>query len=194
MNRVVGITLLVLTAVLYAQDGPPINQVDGAPGGVALQTVYVVNGSNQTIGICWSPSTDTSGRRSRTQVAISAISKASTAVVTSTAHGIHASARPSVTISGATGTGWITGINGTFVATVIDADTFSVPVDSSGFDTLGGTVVFTTSGPRTSVAEWSVWKIAYDGSGNAIWKGWLGGKRTYENACSDASSTTVQQQ
>ncbi len=197
MLRVLFVILSLATVAIFAQDGPPVNQIDGAPGGAAMATVYAVNGTNQTIGICWSPAGDPGGARSRRQVAISAISKASPAVVTSVGHGIPISSRPSVTISGATGTGWVSGantVNGTFVATVIDADTFSIPVDTSGNGTLGGTVVFTTTGPRITIAEWAVQKIGYDGAGNAIWKGWLGGKRSYDNICANASSTSVQQQ
>lgn len=188
---------LALACAAYAQDAPPVNQIDGPAGGPAEQTVYVINGSNQTVGICWALSGDPTGSRSFRQVAISAISKANPGVITSVAHGIHASARPNVTISGATGTGWVSGattVNGTFVATVIDADTFSIPVNTTGNGTLGGTVVFTTTGPRTVYAEWAVYKIAYDGSGNAIWKGWLNGKRSFDSKCSDATSTSIQQQ
>lgn len=169
-------------------------RISDEPAKPAFSEVFVPNGSNQTIAICYAKSVVTTGTRVTTKVPISAISKASPAVVTSVGHGIHASARPSVTISGATGTGWVTGINGTFVGTYIDADTFSVPVDSSGFGTLAGTVVFTTTGPRTTVAEWAIQKLTYDVSGNVIGKNWLYGSSDFVARCSDASGTTVQQQ
>jgi len=77
-----------------------------------------------------------------TSKSISAISKANPAVVTSTGHGLVIGSHPGVTITGATGTGW-TAVNRLWYATVIDANTFSIPVDSTGFGTLGGTITFT---------------------------------------------------
>jgi hypothetical protein len=144
---------------------------------------------------CESQSNDAvvTGRRSHTQVPISAVSKATAAVITSTGHGLPISSRPQITISGATGTGW-TAINGNFTATVIDADTFSIPVDSSAFGTLGGTVVFLTTAPRLTVAEWSVKRLVYDASSNLIWSGWQSGTRAYNQKCSDATSSTNNQQ
>lgn len=197
------IILLLLFAIAgIAQEGTPV-RISDDPANSAVTFVYTVNGSNQTTAICLARSVLTTGQRPATKVSISAISKASPAVVTSASHGFPLSARPSVTISGATGTGWVSGantVNGTFIATIIDADTFSiatsagVPVDTSGNGTLAGTVIFTTTAPRLSVEDWAVQKIDYDGSGNAIWKGWLAGSSAYRAKCSDASSTSVQQQ
>ncbi len=181
--------LLLAASAALAQD---VNQIDGPPSR-AMQTVLVVNGSNQTIGICWSPSILTTGPRARARVSISTVSKASAAVVTSTAHGFDLNSRPLVTISGATGTGW-TAINATWTATYVSADTFSIPIDSSAFGTLAGTVVFATTAPRTGVYEWAVERILYDVSGNAVWKGWLAGSVGYNARCSDANTTTLNQQ
>ena len=183
------ILLLSLAVSAFAQNGQPV-RIQDDPSTDAVQTVAILSGSN-TVALCYALSSDYN-RFART-VAISAVSKANPAVVTSVGHGFPTSARPSVTISGATGTGW-TGINGTFVATVIDADTFSIPVDSTGFGTLGGTVVFGTSAPRTVVSEWAIKKFAYDGSGNFIWSGWINGITTYTQKCSNATVTTVSQQ
>lgn len=156
-------------------------------------------------------------RLNNTPVAISAISKANPGVVTSVGHGFPVSTsstntalmeRPQVTISGATGTGWITGVNGTFTAVVIDADTFSLysqagtALDTSGFGTLAGTVVFATTAPRTTIYEWAVKKFAYDPANNFLWAGWLIGKGSppaigssrYGDKCSDTSSSVLNQQ
>lgn len=187
MKRLV-ITLLSVLPI-WAQTGQPV-RVSDDPSASAVQKVYVVSGSS-TVAICTALSQDPS--RVNNVVAISAVSKANPAVVTSTGHGFDTNSRPQVRISGATGTGW-TGINDTWTATVIDANTFSIPIDSTGFGTLGGTVTFTTTAPRKTVSEWSVQKIAYDGSGNAIWSGWLAGATAYRQKCSDATSTTVVQQ
>lgn len=193
--------LLACAAGLLAQSGAPVRVTEDPPPD-AVSFIYVINGSSQITAICSARSTVTSGARASTNISISAISKANPAVVTSTAHGLDpsltmnsttATTRPLVTISGATGTGW-SAVNATFTATVIDADTFSIPVNSSAFGTLGGTVTFTTTAPRVSAYEWSVQKLAYDASGNVFFKGWLGGTSAYVNRCSDASSTTLQQQ
>lgn len=170
-----------------------VNQSDGPPSGASIQTVYVYSGSN-VIGICWSKSLPDNSRPRTATVAISAVSKANPAVVTSTGHGLALLTLPQVTISGATGTGW-TALNATWTATVIDADTFSIPIDSSGFGTLAGTVVFRTSAPRQTIAEWAVQSLSYGGPSSSIsTKTWLQGSNTYGAKCSDVGSTTVGRQ
>lgn len=177
-------------------DGPPVAISEGSPP-VGWEVVLCYDGVCGATGtdltaLCYARSTLTTGLRAATKVAISAVSKASAAVVTSTGHGFPISARPIVTISGATGTGW-TGINATWTATVIDANTFSIPINSTTFGTLGGTVVFTTTAPRTTQAEWAVQKLVYD-THTLIWKGWLNGSSGLQAKCSDATSTAVTQQ
>lgn len=156
----------------------------------------VVFNTSQLIYTCKSQA-DSTARMDRTGVAISAISKATAAIITSTAHGLALNSRPGIRISGATGTGW-TGINTTptqtATATVIDADTFSVAVDSTGFGTLGGSPVFVTSAPRSTYPEWAVQKFAYDLGQNLIGVFWLNGSSRYASKCSDAASTSVNQQ
>jgi len=186
------ISLFVFLAwCLRAQDGTPVITGEGSPP-TGYQFILNYTGANLT-SLCIARSAIQTGQRLAVHVAISAVSKANPAVVTSTAHGFNVNSRPAVTISGATGTGW-TGINGNFVATVIDANTFSIPVDSTGFGTLAGTVTFVTTAPRTGVPEWAVKKLVYDGSNNLIWIGWLNGSSAYQAKCSDATSTTVSQQ
>jgi len=195
LNSRAALSILLLlggAAICHAQTS--VNQSDGAPSGAPIQTVYVYSGSS-LVGQCWAKSLPDSSRTRTATVAISAISKASAAVITSTGHGLTLLTLPQVTISGATGTGWATGINGTFTATVIDANTFSVPVDSSAFGTLAGTVVFSTSAPRQTIAEWAVQIFAYGGPSGAISsKTWLQGSNSYGAKCSDVTSTTVGRQ
>jgi hypothetical protein len=91
------------------------------------------------------------------------VSKANPAVITSVAHGMLAGS--AVKISGATA-GCVT-IIGVWAITIIDADTFSIPLDSSGFaGTFDGIV--TTFAPRTNALCWSIQKNFYDGSSRAI--------------------------
>ncbi len=168
----------------------------------AQQSVSIVTEPDQQVlnytgslltSACYAKSTLTIGPRASTYVAISGISKAAAAVVTSTGHGFAVSSRPQVTISGATGTGW-TGVNATWTATILGADTFSIPIDSQAFGTLAGTIVFVTTAPRSTMYEWKVQKLVYDTSNLLIWTGWLGGSPAYTWRCSDASSTTLKQQ
>ena len=191
--RLSSILLVLFVCIAGAQSpASPVNQSDGPPSGPAIQTVFVYN-SGAVIAQCWSPSQPTTLLPRTTSVSISGISKASAGVVTSTGHGFTLLTRPLVTISGATGTGWVSGahtVNGTFTATVLSADTFSIPVDTSTNGTLGGTVVFTTTAPRQTVAEWSV--QLFLGAPSAVTgKAWLNGSQSFGSKCADVTSTTV---
>lgn len=187
-------TRIVLFAALAVSVSAQ-QQVQIFPG-PATQHSFVYSGSS-VIAICEALSVVTTGPRAATSVSISAISKASPGIVTSTGHGFDVYSRPRVTISGATGTGWVSGantVNGTFTATVIDADTFSIPVDTSGNGTLAGTVIFKTTAPRKTMPEWSVLRQSYDGSGFLQLTSWLNGSSAMNQKCSEASSTTLNQQ
>lgn len=71
-------------------------------------------------------------------ISISSATNANPVVfTTATAHGLTSGER--YTISGAT-VGW-TGVNGVFVVTVTSTTTFSIPVNSTGFGALSGTLV-----------------------------------------------------
>lgn len=73
-----------------------------------------------------------------TTAAITAATNANPVVLTSASHGL--ATGQSVMISGGTGN-W-TAINGTFTVTVIDADTFSIPANSTALGALAGSPVF----------------------------------------------------
>lgn len=182
--KTLAITLL-LAAIAAAQSGTPVRPTDD-PSPNAIQKVLVVSGTN-TVAVCSSPSTLSS--RSGRIVSISAASNANPVSLTSTSHGFDSNSLPTITISGGTGN-W-TAVNGTWVATITSANAFTIPVDSTSLGALTGTLVFTTTAPRKTVAEWSVQKIAYDGSNNPIWIGWLGGATSYSQKCSDYASTTI---
>jgi len=192
------ISLVLGGMALYGQEGTPVNVSDGSPL-IGYQKVLKYSGTN-LIAVCFARSVVTTGLRAATQVSISAISKASPAVVTSTGHGFDLNTNPLVTISGATGTGWVTGINGTFVAVPVDANSFSlyttagVAVDSSGFGTLAGTVVFTTTAPRYGMPEWAVQLFSYDGSNNLINVRWLGGSSSLGAKCSQSGTANLNAQ
>ena len=175
-------------ALAVGQDGLPVNVSSGPPQ-TPYQQAFTYSGTNLVMQ-CTSSSVVTTPNRSITPTAITSISKASAAVVTvSGGHGINLSTLPTVTISGATGTGW-TGINGTFVATPINTTTFSVPVNSSGFGTLGGTVQFTSTAPLLNQPVWFVKLFVYDGSNNLLSISNLAGGQP--SVC--ASSSTINNQ
>lgn len=173
-------------ALLSAQDTQEV-ALTQLPSNRAVQKFYGNDGTNIT-SACFARSADTSGIRARTKVSISAASNASPVVLTSASHGFQLTSRPKVTISGGTGN-W-TAINGVFTATIIDANTFSIPVDSSAFGALAGTVIFTTTAPRFGVPEWAV--ILYFFTAN-IQTGsmWLDGSTGLHAKCSDATSSTT---
>lgn len=104
---------------------------------------------------------------------ISSASKAATCALTITAHKVPVGARIPITISGVTGTGW-TALNTSLVATYYDANTLTVPVDSQGFGTLGGTAVVTTTYPTTSQAVWAILGVVWVSNLNVL-DGWADG-------------------
>lgn len=186
MNRLTSLFLL-LSAASVAQAQSPVT-LTGAPPPAPYTKILGYDASNNLTYVCTAQSYQQ--QRLNTAVSISTISKASAAVVTSTAHGFPTGSRASLTIAGATGTGWSI-VNTTTIATVTGADTFTIPIDTSGVSgTLGGTITFTTAAPRTGVAEWSIQRFAYDASNNLIWAGWQSGTSSMNQTCSTASSTT----
>ncbi len=86
-------------------------------------------------------------------LSVSGISKAAAAVVTVTvAHGMAVGTTLTVTIAGATGPGW-SAVNGTFTPTPTSSTAFSIPVVSTGFGTLGGTVTVAINGVLVVAAK-----------------------------------------
>lgn len=150
----------------------------GGPPAIAYQQILSYDGSNNLLYMCQAKSVHM--QESSVVVAISAASNAAAAVLTSTGHGLYASALPLVTISGGTGN-WAAA-NGTRTATIVDANTFSIPVNSTGFGALTGTLVFTTQSPRTTRPLWAVWKGVYT-SNNLTWSGWVGGTTAENQTC-----------
>lgn len=103
-------------------------------------------------------------------ITVSAVSNASTAVVTATGHGLDyqggATVLPSVTVTGGT-LNWLP-FNGTWTVTPTSANAFTIPVDTTAFGSVTGTLVFTTLAPRTTLSMWMIQKMVYDGSNNLI--------------------------
>lgn len=115
---------------------------NGTPTNAAALPTYRVYGPNGYLGVSGTVSFLNSG-------SITNVSAANPAVITSASHGLTTGAR--VTITGVTGTGAITNANTTAVATRIDDNTFSIPVDTSGGTYTSGGTWNTTGAYRVSI-------------------------------------------
>lgn len=171
------IVLLLAALAVNAQTEMRLSQRNPDTG---YQMILTYSGSN-LLYLCKANSIQPTSP----SISITSVSNAAAAVITvSGGHGFNTSALPLVTISGGTGN-W-TPLNASLTATVINSTTFSVPIDSSGFGVVTGTLVYTTRAPRTTSSVWSVQKFVYDGSDNMIWSGWVGGTPSYTTTCSSA--------
>jgi hypothetical protein len=112
----------------------------GVWGRVYFNAVMIVNNT-------WSSSSG-----SNLTTAVSACTNANPTVCTVTGHGLTVGTTYSATFTGATGS-W-TPINGSHALTAIDANTFSMPVNATGFGAMTG-----------SVAYYSGAAIEFDGTG-----------------------------
>lgn len=156
-------------------------QINSPQNSTACTTLMTYDGSNNLLYMC-------KARASLpvTQVlSISAASNASPVSLTSAGHGFDSTQLPIVTISGGTGN-W-TSINGTFTATITGANTFTIPVNSTAFGALAGTITFTTTAPRTTQPVWSVAKFVYSGSDMTAMF-FVGGSSAERNTCTGAPS------
>lgn len=171
------ILLLLAACAVQAQNDVIISQKSPSAG---YQFIMGYSGTN-LLYICRAASIQPTSP----SISIASATQANPAVFTiSGGHGFDASALPIVTVSGGTGN-W-TAVNGSFTATIISSTEFSIPVNSTTFGAVSGTLVFTTRAPRTTSPIWSVQKFVYDGSNNAIWSGWVGGVSSFVNTCSSA--------
>ncbi len=152
----------------------PVSVSSDAASPDVVATYY--DASNQPIYTCYArPFTPLA----HSLPAPSAGSAANPCVITSTAHKLPVGSRATVTIAGITGTGW-TGLNGTRVATYVDANSFSIPVDASGFSGSGTytAATATTNYPTTDQAIWKILGRVYS-SGNEVLSGWADGSQAY---------------
>ncbi len=100
----------------------------------------VLYGKTYAQGIHFEDNTIGWNSGSNVTTAITAATNASSAILTSAGHGLLIGSTPKLTVSGATGS-WAP-INGTHQVTVLDANTFSMSVDSTGFGSLTGSPVY----------------------------------------------------
>lgn len=84
----------------------------------------------------------------------STVAGATTSLVFSAGHGFHADATPKVTVSG--GTGAWSAVNSVWKATYVSATTVTIPIDSSGFGAVAGTIAVKSAAPRLTNPVWAV--------------------------------------
>jgi hypothetical protein len=136
--------------------------VEDLPPNIGVQNVNVYSGSNMTYR-CWARSVVPT--RASTSTTITSATNANPVLITvSGGHGFDVNSRPVITLSGGTGN-WAA-LSGARIATIVSSTTLSVAVDTTSAGAVAGTVTYTTTAPRTNVAEWSVIRYSYDGSGN----------------------------
>ena len=136
-------------------------------------------------------------QQSTSTITVSAWSNASPTVATATAHGFGDYAtlstqvpNPVIYITGASGS-WAA-LNGAPVATVLSADTFSVPFDATSAGTAPTTIIVTTQAPRWNRPVWNVVKQVSDASGNTLASWNANGIATQLNKCSDRATLSYQ--
>lgn len=186
------LTLVMLASAALAQD--------------AIQSIYFYTAGGYLEYVCEARSS-TQGPASVNSVTVSSVSNASPAVVTATAHGFDyqslATVTPIVKITGASG-GWA-GLNGVWIATPTGANTFTVPVDTSGFGTFSGqSITVTTYAARTTSAVWRVRKYVYNASNQLIFSGYgaasagagssalIASANTFTNICANRATLAYQ--
>jgi len=172
---------LLLFATAMAAMAQPETRISQKNPDTAYQFILGYSGDN-VIYICKALSIQPTS----TSVSVASISNASPAVFTvSGGHGFYASSTPKITVSGGTGN-W-TAVNGVQTATIINSTTFSIPVDSSAFGAVAGTIVYTTRAPRTTDYVWSVQSMSYSAA-NMIWSGWSNGTTSATSTCTGTPS------
>jgi hypothetical protein len=167
MNIVLKISaFLVLALQVFGQNC----QVGSNTPGTACTSLYAYDGSNNLIYQCKARSVQPTAAR----MSVSAASNANPVSLTSTAHGFSTLYQPLVTIS-----------NGTWTATITGANTLTIPVDSTSFGALAGTIVLTTNAPLTTQSVWSVMKFTYTGT-NMTGSFTVAGSTAERNTCTGA--------
>lgn len=170
------LAVIGIASVLGAQVNGVAVSVSPFPYLTADDSINYYDGSNNLIYSCVAnsntPGTNTS---QPSVVTVSAISNASPASFTATAHGFGdfathgATMTPTVKVAGLTGN-W-TPLNGVWKAIITTANAFTIAVDSTSFGAVTGTVAVTTLAPRWNLPVWSIWGAVYT-SGNLLFSGW----------------------
>jgi hypothetical protein len=166
------IPLLAVCAVAFAQ--APVNVSIGPPAQGYTQMISYTGTDPEYIGIA--PSAV-----QRYRITVTTASNAAACVITAASHGLQND--NAVTISGFTG-GWA-GANGTHKITVVDANSFSVPVNSAAFGPYGAQApTVTSTAPRTNALIWSLQRIYYTAGGSVERTAYAGGSSGADKAWS----------
>lgn len=186
--RHVAIAVLVILlgfGIVRSQDGQPVNLSDG-PAVIAYSSVtaYTASGLTEYVGQARTARSDgtmatfavTCGGTQRCITLTSIVDSSNTATVTTaSAHGLPNISVNSVgykiTISGATVD---SDLNGTyFVQTIPSTTTFTITTASVTDDTYTeSTLKYTTTGPLTTDAVWSIRRYLYNSSSQLVGTMW----------------------
>lgn len=179
MNTILKIISAAMLCVAAYGQNCQIGASSSSPP-TGCQRILGYSGTN-LIYVCQARSVQPSTSR----MTVSSATNANPAVMTiSGGHGFDLSSLPTVTLSGGTGN-W-TAVNITTTATIISTTTLSIPINSTSFGALAGTVVISTNAPLNTSSVWSVMKLVYDASNSLIWTGFVGGSPGERNTCSAA--------
>ena len=184
------LVLFFATTALFAQQGQPVNQSAGPPP----QATQQLNDFSGTKMLYSCIALSDQGRDQTLPATSSATNANPVEFTLASAHGIGdftnlgATVSPVVTISGGTGN-W-EAVNGTWVATVTATTKITIPVDSTTFGAIAGTIVVTTRSPLFASPVWAIQKLFYNTSDSPIAIMWLASatarasSTSYDKACS----------
>lgn len=184
MNLRLLFLAVILSFSAFAQttaSGSPVMLSDAPPKDFYSRFYYVSSGDTYTCIASAIQATQ------YTMTLTSTVGGATTSLVFSAGHGFHADASPKLTVSGGTGS-W-TGLTGVHKATYVNATTLTVPVDSSGFGAVAGTIVVKSSAPRLTQPVWAVSRYRPNGSdpGSTLW-----GSDGWSSVCTNYTTLSYQ--
>lgn len=182
------LVLLFSLSSLFAQNVPETGPTDGPPPRAYTKLNFYDAGTGLLYYQCFALSQQI---RPTTLPAPSAATNGNPVSLTVTGHGFDLNATPKVTISGATST-WA-GINGSWTATVVDANTLTVAFNSTSAGSFSGqTLTVTTLAPRMTLGQWSVRKFFYDTSSRVTESFWAAGSTANNQICSNHTTLAYQ--
>ena len=169
----IAIALFLVGAQCFGQEpkGSLVNISAGAPGNPVVMFNFYLASNTTPDYICIAPSVVNS-----TSFTITSATAANPGVFTASGYGLFVSGArytPTVTIAGATGS-WVSA-NATWVLVPVSSTTFTLAnqttgtaFNTTGFGALTGTVIASTTAPRTNIGNWTIRSITLDGSSRMI--------------------------
>lgn len=178
------IVFIALSLSLLAQSGGTgVVTTDGPPRDWHTKVYTNTSGA---LYICYT-------KQDSQQTTLTSITPSSTSTTTTltfgSAHGFSLRSYPSITLSGMTGS-WAA-LNGVHRATVVSSTVITVPINSSGFGAVTGTLSAVTKAARLTQPIWGV-KVLFTSisSGLPEFEGWA--INGFSNVCTDPTTLSYQ--